>query len=82
MPTSYLGLFSELGQRLNNLFLGINNVFDQLDWYLFPIKIQRLLPVAVMNVRQPVVVKCFGNISCCRDQFEKVSLINSLSFDI
>lgn len=69
---------SELGQRFSNSFENVDNVFDQLDWYLFPIRIQRLVPMAIMNVQQPVEIKCFGNILCCREQFKKVSSINQL----
>lgn len=49
-------LFSELGQRFSNSFIEIDDAIGQLDWYLFPIGIQRLLPITIMNVQQPVVI--------------------------
>lgn len=72
---------SELGQRLSNLFEGISGVFDQVNCYLLPNRIQRLLPTLIMNVQEPVVIKCFGSVSCSRDQFKKVSRIDQLSFE-
>lgn len=73
---NYFGFSSEIGQRLNLSFESVEDVCNQFNWHSFPIEIQRLLPVAKLNVQQPVVVKCFGNILCSREQFKKVSPIN------
>lgn len=70
--------FSELGQKLTNSFDKIEDLINQLDWYLLPIRIQNLLPTIIMNEQQPTVIRCFGNILCSRDQFKKVNLIESI----
>lgn len=69
----------EVGQRLTNSFDGLNGAISHLNWYLLPIEIQRLLPVIVMNVREPVVIRCFGSVLCSRAQFRKVSSAIRLS---
>lgn len=66
-------LFSELGQVFSNSFDEIKEEVGQINWYLFPIGIQRMLPITIANVQQPVLIKSFGNILCLRDQFKKVS---------
>lgn len=68
----------ESGQRLTNSFDEVDDDLGQLDWYLFPIEIQRLLPMTIMNVQEPPVIKCFGNIQCSREQFKKVWVCQSI----
>lgn len=62
----------ELSQHLTDEFDGIDEIFDQSDWYLFPFKIQQLLPTIMLNTQQPVYIKCFGGIPCNRQTFKKV----------
>lgn len=63
----------EIGQQLTNLFEDINDRFDRLNWYLFPLKVQQLLPVVMINIQEPIVFQCFGMINGSRDQFQKVN---------
>lgn len=70
----------ELGQRLSNSFAEIEDIFDQFDWYLLPIGVQRLLLIVIVNAQQPVVIKCFGNISGSREQFKKVCSTDQFDF--
>lgn len=63
----------ELGQRISNASIEINDVFDQFNWYLFPVEIQRILPTAILYVQQPIEVKFFGSSSCSREQAKRVS---------
>lgn len=65
----------EVGQQLTNLFEKINDRFDQLSWYLFSMKVQRLLPAVMINIQEPIVFECFGMINGSRDQFSKVNEI-------
>ena len=66
----------EFGQRLSDAFDEINDIINQFNWYLFPIEIRKILPNFMINTQQPVVMKCFGCISCSRKQFKKVNLLN------
>ena len=63
----------EFAQRGCNGLNKINDVIDQFDWYLFPHKINRILPMIIIIAQQKIAIKCFGSISCDRDTFKKVS---------
>lgn len=65
-------LTCELGQRMSNAFEEIHDVIGHFHWYLFPDEIKRMLPMILMNLQEPVELKCFGSFSCCRDSFKKV----------
>lgn len=43
------------------------------DWFLFPMNIQRMLPVIIQNARQPVYFRGFGNVICTREAFKGVA---------
>lgn len=62
----------EIGQRFTNAFSDVDDVLGQLKWYLLPIEVQRILPIAIMYSQEPLLVKFFGNMSCSREQFKKV----------
>lgn len=63
----------ECVQRFTDSFGDLNDEIGQLHWYLYPVKIQKLLIPITMNAQKPVVVAFFGSISCSREQFKKVS---------
>lgn len=63
----------EFGERLCGTFNGINYVYDEISWYFFPCKAQKMLPI-LMNVAQsPVELHVFGSISCGRITLKSVS---------
>lgn len=72
----------ELGERTMEAFEGIVELSTQLDWYLFPLEIKQILPMALVNVQQPIEFACFGSrISCSRESFKKVRCVfNRSSF--
>lgn len=45
------------------------------DWYAYPIEMQKILPLIMINAQEPVVLECFGKISCARDVFKSVKHI-------
>lgn len=59
-------------QQFTNALGKVSDEFLLLNWYLFPAKIQRMLPITINNVQKPVVIGSFGTISGSRDQFKKV----------
>lgn len=63
---------SKRGQQFSNAIEGIDIAFSQLDWYLFPSKVQRMLPTVMLITQQPTFIKCFGNVLLARQQFRKV----------
>lgn len=79
-PVGLIFFTCEIGQEFTNIVGKFNNEFERWNWYLFSIKIQRLLPIFIINVQEPVVIKCFGIICGSRDQFKKVR-INQITKD-
>lgn len=64
----------ESGQRFSNAFSEVGGAFSQLDFYLLPIKIRRILPAVIIYMQEPMFVKFFGNLSATREQFKRVSV--------
>ena len=69
----------ELGQRVNLAFDDCSEMVDQFEWYLFPTKIQRMLPIILNFSQQPFEIKCFGSTACDRETFKYVSVIDSVA---
>lgn len=63
----------ELGERVRNAMSEINDSINQFYWYLFPMKVQKMLPIILLSVQQPVEIQCFGSITCTRIQKGKLS---------
>lgn len=82
MGNTFFTLFMscELSQRLSNSFLDINDLMNQFQWYRFPTKVKRILPMALMFVQQPVELEGFGSIVCCRETFGKVTVKIDLGY--
>lgn len=70
----------ELGQRSTNDFEECSEMIEQLDWYLFPAEIQRMLPIIINFAQQPIVFYCFGSAACSRDTFKKVRILAVAQF--
>lgn len=63
------------GKRFSDTTDEIDNAIIQLDWYLFPHEIERILPIVMQNTQEPSVIKFFGNCSCSHMQFRKVCFL-------
>lgn len=72
---------SEAGQRFSDAFRQLENVANRLNWYHFPNKVQRILPLVIFNVQQPIEIQFFGSAVCGREQFKKVSAYTTVSWD-
>lgn len=72
----------ELGERLGNIFIEFDDEIGQLNWYIFPFEVQKLLPIIVINTHKPVIIKCFGSVAGTRRQFQKVYLIKKINLSI
>lgn len=69
----------ELSQRASNAFEEIDDKIGETDWYLFPAGIKRMLPTIILNLHQPVVLKCFGSTLCSREAFKMVNLAHKIT---
>ena len=58
---------------MSNAFEEIDDGIGQLDWYLMPDDLQRMLPFLIAVSQKPVILRAFGSISCEREDFKKVS---------
>lgn len=47
-------------------------MIEGLDWYRFPIKLQKMLPIILIDAQQLVALDCFGSITCSREVFKQV----------
>lgn len=65
----------EIGQRFTNAYDEVDDAINQLDWYLLPMKVQRVLPVIMMKSQKEWSIECFGSIACNRETFKKVCCI-------
>lgn len=60
------------------------NITDKLyfcKWYLFPIKVQKSLPIMIRAAANPIFMFGFGTTSCIRTTFQAVILHFILSFE-
>lgn len=68
----FILLLCEFGQRVNDSFEHIHDTINKFEWYMFPLEMQKLLPIMMNVADQQVTIKVFGNISCDRDTFKTV----------
>lgn len=74
-----IGIGCEIGQQNCYLFDEINDKFDQIDWYLCPIEMKRILPAVFDMAQKPVYLTFFGSITASRDTFKTVCILQNLS---
>lgn len=62
-----------LGEMVTDGFVEINDVICQLDWYLYPMEIQRIMPNVLCATQQLVIVKGLSSLGAyTREAFQKV----------
>lgn len=66
-------IICELGERVTNEFDDVDNVVCELNWYLFPLNIQKMLPIAMIGTVKPVIIRGYGNCMSTREAFKNVS---------
>lgn len=69
---AFVVFFCEFGHRVFNAFDDLNIAIDQFDWFLFPIEIQKMLPLVMSGCQKPCCIKGFGDFLCIRDTSKKV----------
>lgn len=67
-------IICELGQRSSDTCSSYEEeLITKLDWYLYPLEMQRMMIPMIIYSKKPVEFKFFGSLSCSREQFKKVS---------
>lgn len=69
----------ELCQRAINACADVGDDFSTLDWYLYPIGIQKILLQIETNIHKLPEFQCFGNITCERIAVKQVSILKKRS---
>lgn len=66
-------VYCEMCEEITSGFEEVADAIYQLDWYTYPLDIQRMLPLVLNYAQQPVQTIAFGNIPCTRETFKKVN---------
>lgn len=74
---SMVAFYCEFSQMMWQKFSLFSEEVHQLDWYRFPIELQRLYLIFLLDAQQLAIVRGFGNILCTRETFKRVR--NSLN---
>lgn len=64
-------MICESGEQLTIEFGKIDFYIDW-SWYLFPMSVQRVLPIISMNTQEPMILRGVGNAQCSRETLKKV----------
>lgn len=70
---SFVSVSCELGERFAGAFNDCNDMIDQFKWYRFPDDVQKVFPLFLIHMQQPVALKCFGSVFCVREALKSVS---------
>lgn len=68
-----ISVFCELGEKISGQFDELDEAIYQSDWYEFPTKVQRVLPIIMMTTQQTTVPCGYGNLPCIRESFQRVT---------
>lgn len=68
-------LLCESGEAVSHQFDEFDNEFWQSNWYLFPIEMQRMLVIVMLNTQRPAIIQGYANTLCSRDAFKTVKFL-------
>lgn len=68
-------IYCEFGERVTSEFNELDDMIGQLNWYLCPLEIQRILPFVIKNTQKPIVIQAFRQFFCTREEFKAVSSV-------
>ena len=63
----------EFGQMVTQSFIEVDYSIVQLNWYLFPQEVQKILPILMASVQKPIQFSVFGSIKSGRETFKNVN---------
>lgn len=63
----------EIGESVTIQFETFEMELSQCEWFLLPIKMQRMYLIFVAHTQQEQNIHGYGNITCSRETFKKVS---------
>lgn len=62
----------EMGEQLKSKYEDIEHMIGQLDWYLVPAEVQRILPTIIINAQKSVTFEIFASTDTSRESFQTV----------
>lgn len=68
-------LMCVFGEMVTTAFGELNETVYELSWHLWPIKLQKHVPVILIKTQKPVTFKGLFTMDCSRDTFKKVTNI-------
>lgn len=71
-----LGFFfciCELGETITHRFDVFRQELERCNWHTLPIEMQRMFLIFLLDTQQPINIRCYGNVTCLRDTFRKVT---------
>lgn len=69
-----VAVICELGEQSSGIFSTLDEKINEIDWHLYPIEIQRMLPTIMILSQKPMFVTLFGSTSVTRETFKRVSM--------
>lgn len=66
-------IFCEFGEQIHSQFDEINDFICELDWFTFPLHIQRMMPMVFLSSQNPAKLSASGGIPCSRPTFKAAS---------
>ena len=73
-PFALICFVCECGEMLTTRFNELGDQLCQCNWYLFPVEMQRMFVIVVVDAQQPTIIRGFDNAPCARDTFKKVTI--------
>lgn len=68
-------------QSVTDRFSQLDNAVYHCEWHSYPIKVQRILPIIMLALQQPVVFHGFGNVFYTREAFKNVSTFDGDAYE-
>lgn len=69
---AFIFFICECGEGVTSQFNNFDDKLCECKWYLFPMDMQKLYLIFMINTQQPTHISCYGNILCVREMFKKV----------
>lgn len=74
---TFFFIFCEFGSMMTYQFDTFNDDFNRCNWYLFPIKMQRMMVICIECIQQPPIIQGYANTVLTRDAFKQVGFLAS-----
>lgn len=68
----FICIFCEFGATIIVQFDLLNDKLIQSNWYLYPIGVQRMVFLLMINAQKSSFIRGFGNIACTREALKRV----------